>query len=112
MKREHVFGLGLAILAAFILYLLSKSGLLHESVTSAIITPQSTVTSDPQTGYPQYDTRVGSTIPEQEAFAEPPLDTNGMATQFPKDILNCTCPIGYRKWRNVADGGIWCLPNV
>jgi|SRR2546429_3212818 len=114
MKRQGIFGLVIAALAVAILYLLNKKGMLHESVTSTIggVTSSGlgTILPDPQTGFPVYDTRYPSTVPPEEAYAIPPLDTDGNATQFPKNALGCTCPIGFVKWKNAADGSVWCLP--
>lgn len=111
MKRDHIFGLVLAAIALALFYLFHKSGLLHESVTASIITPQGTVTSNPQTGYPQFDSRSPATIPAARADAVAPIDTNGAITQFPKDVLGCTCPIGTQKWQDVSDGSVWCIPT-
>jgi hypothetical protein len=123
MKREQIYGLAIAGLAAVILWLLSKKGLLfgHESVGACvggldsktglpcdIVSSQGTITPDPQTGLPRYDTRYPQTVPEQEAFAIEPL---GARTKF--DLANgrATCPIGYQLWVNEADGRLWCLPT-
>lgn len=111
MKRESIFGLILAAIAIALFYLFNKKGLLHEGVSSSIITAQGTVIPDMVTGFPQYDTRIPATVPEAEAFALKPLDSLGNATQFPANPMKATCPIGYSKWNNAADGSTWCLPN-
>lgn len=115
MKREHIFAAILAAIAIALFYLFNKRGLLHESVSTTIgnvrISGAGTIASDPVTGFPVYDTRVSETIPESEAFAIPPLDSFGKATNFPTNPMNCTCPIGYSKWKNAADNSIWCLPD-
>ncbi len=111
-KHGGIFGLILAAIAIAIFYFLNKKGLLHESVSSAIITAQGTVIPDITTGFPQYDTRTPSTVPLTEQFALKPLDSFGNATEFPKDPTRATCPIGYSKWHNAADGSTWCLPDT
>jgi len=118
IKRETIFSLVLVAIALALFYLLNRKGLLHEGVMSKLgvatpldITPEGTITPDPSTGYPRYDTRVPSTVPMSEAFAIKPLDIYGTATEHPSDELRCTCPIGFDKWKNVADNSIWCLPS-
>jgi len=114
MKRENIFGLALAAIALFLLWLMNKKGLLHESVSAKIggatVTTAGTILPD-EFGFPVYDTRYPSTVPETEAFAIAPIDTNGNITQFPKNPRGCTCPIGFSKWRNAADSSLWCLPD-
>ena len=119
MKREHgqsYFGLILAALALLLLWLFSKKGLLHESVTHTVggvtVTPSNTITPDPATGYPRYDTRFPETVPEAEAFAIAPIDVNGRITEHPSSPSRCTCPVGYDKWVNSADSSVWCLPTA
>jgi len=112
LKRESIFGIILAAIALALFYLFNKKGLLHESVSSKIITGAGTVVSAASTGFPQYDTRVPATVPETEAFAIAPIDSHGNVTQFPADPLSSTCPVGYSKWHNIADGSTWCLPNT
>jgi hypothetical protein len=121
MKREQIYGLAIAGLAAVIIWLLSKKGLLfaHESVGACIagldsktglpcdlVSSQGTITPDPQTGLPRYDTRYPQTVPEQEAFAIEPI---GGTTK--SDFSRATCPVGYQLWVNEADGRLWCLPT-
>src|SRR5947209_5452613 len=107
MKRESIFGLVIAGLAGLILWLLNRKGLLHESVSSKLggvtVTTGNTITPDPATGFPQYDTSQPSTVPAAEAFAVKPIDISGPAgpggnvTQFPTNPLTATCPVGYSK---------------
>lgn len=115
MKREHIFAAVLAAIAIALLYLLNKSGLLHEAVSHKIggttVSAAGTIQPDPVTGYPVYDTTQPQTVPETEAFAVAPIDITGKITQFPANPFSATCPIGYRKWKNVADNSIWCLPD-
>jgi len=110
-KEEATFGILLAIIAAIFIWLMSKSGLLHESVSAKIITPQGTITTSSE-GYPMFDPSDPRTIsPSQFAASVAPLDNNGMATHQPTDRVNCTCPVGWDKWVNARDNGIWCVPT-
>jgi hypothetical protein len=112
MTREGYYGMGLAAIAAAILYWLSKQGLLHESVTGGIVTPDGTIASQSGTGIPQYDITNPSTFDEAQLNASvPPLDQYGKATQNPSDPTRSTCPIGYTLYHEVTSGAYWCLPN-
>ena len=111
-KNESIFGIILAAIALFILWLMNKGGLLHESVSARIVTPEGTITSSTE-GYPMFNPNDSRTIdPAQFAASVAPLDTNGQSTHFPKDRVNCTCPIGWDKWVNAQDNGIWCVPEA
>lgn len=109
--REHHLGYALVAVALFILYWLNKNGLLHESVTSSIVTAAGTVTSDPATGFPQFDPNVASTIPANISAAVAPIDINGVVTNTPADPSKCSCPIGTSQWHNAADNTYWCVPT-
>lgn len=111
--KTHEHGLGYALIAAalFLLWWLNKNGLLHESVSSKIITPAGTVTSDPATGFPQFDSNVASTIPANWTDAVAPIDEHGVITLSPSDPAKASCPIGTSPWRNAADGNYWCIPT-
>jgi len=114
MSRESKTGLIIAALVAFVLYLLTKGGLLHESVSAGIITPQGTVIPDPATGYPQFDASNPLTLPANFSSATPPIDsTNGAITTAPRDPKRATCPVGYSLWHdaNGGPGGYWCILN-
>jgi len=109
--HEHNLGYALVAVALFILWYLNKNGLLHESVVSSIVTPTGTVTSDPATGYPQFDPNTPSTVPANIAQAVAPIDKNGVITTAPADPTSITCPLGYTPWHNAADGTYWCMPK-
>ena len=111
MTSGQKFGLALAGLAALILWLLNRKGLLHESVSARIITPQGTILSDPLTGAPQFDSRVAVTVPANEEFAIPPIDGNGVVTFDLKIPQRASCPTGYQLWKNVATGSYECIPH-
>lgn len=111
MTHGQRFGLILAGLAALLLWLLNRKGLLHEAVSANIITPQGTVLSDPLTGAPQFDHRVASTIPLNEEFAIAPIDGNGNVTFELKVPQRATCPEGYQMWKDVATGRYECIPH-
>lgn len=111
MTDGQKLGLGLSALAAFLLWLLNRNGLLHEAVTAKIITPQGTVLSDPVTGAPQFDHTIASTIPVNEEFAIAPIDGNGNVTFDLKVPQRASCPRGYQLWRDVATGRYECIPN-
>lgn len=110
MTREQQTGLFIVGGAALLLYFLSKAGLLHESVSSAIVSPENTVLSDPKTGFPQYDPRIPATIPAGEDFALRPISADGQVTEHPADPTTCTCPQGYSPYHNVQDDSYWCIP--
>lgn len=99
--------------AALLLYLLSKGNtLLHETVSSSIVTAAGTITSDPLTGAPQFDASDTRTYdPARYAGAVAPIDTNGRVTQYPSDPVRCTCPQGFEKWKDVVDNSYWCFPT-
>lgn len=107
MNQNREYGLFIAVVAAVLLWLLHKKGYLHEAVSAAILFP-----SQPGTGFPQYDTRNASTVPENEAFAIKPIDSLGKVTEHPGDPSKITCPVGYKQWHNVADDSYWCLPEA
>lgn len=111
---KHQETAGWVLLAGFgalLAYLLkNSSSLLHESVSSSIVTGAGTVTPDPATGVPQYDTSIASTIPEAEAFAIKPIASDGTLTQYPANPKGASCPIGYQLWHNAHDNSYWCLP--
>jgi hypothetical protein len=114
MTEHEKFGLGMAALAALILYLLNRNGLLHESVTSTIIgglpvTSAGTIQPDPVTGAPMFDQNVGTSIPANEAFAVPPIDWDGKVTFNPTQPKRATCPTGYTLWKNATDGSYECI---
>lgn len=110
-KKQQTFGIALAAGAAFLLWLLSKKGLLHESVTSQIVTGQGTITSDPATGAPNFSTADTRTYnPAQYAAAIPPISGPGPATQYPSNPQAASCPEGYQLWHNVDDNSYWCMP--
>ncbi len=108
-KNEVIFGLALAILAALILWLLNRAGLLHETVSATVITG-GIVSFDPATGLPRYDTRFPQTVPKQEAQAIRPIQSDGRVSEF-GNAATASCPIGYQLWINAANGGSWCLPE-
>lgn len=111
MKREGYYGMGLAALAAFILYWLNKKGLLHESVSASIITPNGTVQSQAGTGLPQYDVRDSRTIPDGEDFAVNPISSMGVVTQHPSDPNKASCPQGYTLYHEVSTDSYLCIPD-
>lgn len=111
VNHEGYFGLILAAIAVLVLWLLNKKGLLHESVTAGIITPQGTITSSVE-GYPQFDaTNTATYDPQKYALSVAPIDTNGQITNQPRNRTGATCPIGYSKWVDVVDNSIWCMPD-
>lgn len=110
--NTDILGWGLVIIALLLLYFLNKKGLLHESVSTNILTPDGTTTQDPVTGYPQYDTNVAQTVPSQIAQAVAPIYTpTGEITSHPPDPTQISCPIGTSPWHNVTDDSYWCLPT-
>jgi hypothetical protein len=111
MTEQHKFGLGMAALAALILYLLQKKGLLHESVSSTILSGSGTVLQDPVTGGPQFDQSIAASIPANEAFAVKPIAADGTVTWNPSDPRRATCPMGYTLWHNATDGSYECIPQ-
>ena len=114
MSGNEKFGLGMAALAALILYLLQKKGLLHESVTSTIggvpITSSNTIPPDPATGFPMFDQNVAASIPAGEEFAVMPIASDGTLTWNPSNPKAASCPMGYRMWKNATDGSYECIP--
>ncbi len=113
MSRESKTGLVIAALVAFILYLLTKGGLLYESVSAGIVTTQGTVIPD-SFGFPQFDASNPSTLPANFSSATPPIDsTNGAITTAPRNPKQATCPVGYSLWHdaNGGPGGYWCILN-
>lgn len=112
MKREQHLGMWLTAGAALLLYYLSKNGLLHQSVTSSILTPDRTSTvPDPLTGAPQFDMGNAFTVPPGFSSAVPPIDAStGIATTSPGDPTKCSCPQGYSLWHNVNPDTYWCIP--
>lgn len=108
--REHHLGYALVAAALFLLWWLNSKGLLHESVSSKIVTSAGTVLSDPVTGGPQFDPSAPSTVPANIAEAIAPIDGNGVLTNSPADPTKCTCPIGTTLWKNSADSTYWCVP--
>lgn len=113
MSRERTLGIVLAVGVAALLYALTKSGLLHESVSAAIdptlLTNAGTVTPDPLTGRPRYDSRVPRTMPANTDSKVPPIDSLGVITSRPYDAKKATCPAGYTLWNDAADGTYWCI---
>ena len=109
--REHHLGYALVAAALFILWWLNKQGLLHESVSSSIVTAAGTVTSDPLTGFPQYDPRVPATIPTNIDKAVFPIAADGTISPNPSDPTRCSCPTGTTPWHNAADDSYWCVPT-
>lgn len=113
MTRERTLGIILAAGVAALLYMLSRSGLLHESVSAAIdpslLTPQGTVTPDPLTGRPRYDSRVPRTLPANIGTKIAPIDSLGVITSTPYIPAKATCPAGYQLWNDAADGTYWCI---
>lgn len=112
-QQEHTGWGIIAGLIALLLYLLSKgNSLLHETVSASIVTGAGTITSDLVTGAPQYDTRIPSTVPEQEAFAVPPINADGSLNPHPANPATLApAPVGYTLWHNVADNSYWYLPQ-
>jgi hypothetical protein len=110
MTDEQKFGTLVAGAAVFLLWLLNRKGLLHESVSAKIITPQGTILSDPATGAPQFDHRVAATIPPNEEFAVAPIDGDGAVTWSLRIPQRASCPTGYRLWRDAANGRYECIP--
>lgn len=104
---------GWAILGGFALllaYLLKNAkSLLHEQVTSSIITPQGTITPDPLTGAPRFDSTIAATIPANFDSAVAPIAPNGVVTPYPNDPTGATCPAGHLLWKDEATGAYWCL---
>lgn len=109
--REHGLGYGLVAIALFLLWWLNKNGLLHETVSSRIVTSSGTVVADPLTGFPQFDTNVPSTVPANIAEAVAPIDEHGVITNSPANPTKCSCPLGTSQWRNAADSTYWCVPT-
>lgn len=103
MNKESTFGIVLAVGAALLLYALSKRGSLHESVSSRIVPSQE------GTGYPQFDSRDPSTIPQNLTNSVYPLDSTGVATANPADPTKATCPSGFLLWHDIADNSYVCL---
>lgn len=112
MKREQHLGIWLTAGAALLLYYLSKNGLLHQSVTSSILTSDGTSTvPDPITGAPQFDMGNSATVPKGFESAVPPIDAStGIATTSPADPTRCSCPQGYSLWHNANPDTYWCIP--
>jgi hypothetical protein len=110
-KQQETTGyLILAIFGAILLWLLTRGkSILHESVQSAILTPQGTVTPDPVTGAPQFDPRID--VPANEEYAIAPICGPGPATFNPVNPKACSCPSGYVLWKNVGSGGYECIPS-
>jgi hypothetical protein len=108
--REHHLGYALVAIALFILWWLNKQGLLHESVSSSIVSAAGTVVADPVTGFPQFDPRVPSTVPTNIADAVAPIDVHGTITNSPANPALSSCPIGTSHYHNVADDTYWCVP--
>jgi len=104
-------GIGLTGLAALLLWLLNRKGLLHEAVTAKIITPQGTILSDPVTGAPQFDSTVQATVPVNEEFAVPPIDGDGKVTYAVRIPTKASCPSGYVLWKDAATGHYECIPS-
>lgn len=120
MKKEEknvLMGGALAALALGLMYLLSKGGLLHASVSADLLQPvpgTNVLPADKLTGAPQYDSRSPATVPESEAFAIAPIDGplgQGQVTSSLIDPTRATCPLNYVLWKNAADGKYWCLPQ-
>jgi hypothetical protein len=115
MTNGQKLGIGLAALGAILLALLHRKGLLHESVSIKVggvpISPQGTIPPDPITGAPQFDSTIPATVPEQEAFAIPPIDGNGNVTFDVTNPKGASCPIGYQLWKDAASGRYECLPS-
>lgn len=113
MTRERTLGIVLATAVAALLYMLTRSGLLHESVSAAIdptlLTPQGTVTPDPVTGRPRFDSRVPRTVPANYASKIAPIDSLGVITSTPYNPSKATCPAGYQLFNDAADGTYWCI---
>lgn len=111
-KQENTGWLILGGLGLLLLWLLSKgNSLLHESVSSSILTPYGTVTSDPVTGAPQYDPSIAASIPQNEEAAIPPICGPGAATFTPSNPKACSCPQGYTLWKNVRAMIYECIPS-
>lgn len=111
MTDGQKLGLGLTGVAVFLLWLLNRKGLLHESVTAKIITSQGTVLSDPVTGAPQFDHTVPSTVPPNEEFAIAPIDGDGTVTFNIRQPRKASCPSGYQLWKDAASGRYECIPS-
>ena len=109
MTREQKFGVGLLALILFLLWWLSKKGLLHESVTSRVLTGSATAAlTDPVTGAHAFD---ANSVPDNEEAAFAPLSDNGVATFHPANPKTASCPIGSTLWKNNITGGYECIPN-
>lgn len=109
--QEHaglwIIGIFIALLAWL---LRSQSNpILHESVTSSILTPDATTVPDPATGCPQFDTRIVATIPNNQGNAFAPIGADGVVSYSP--TLPPSCPINSVLWHNVADGSYQCIPS-
>jgi hypothetical protein len=111
MTGDQKLGIGIAALAAWLLYYLNSKGLLHESVSS-IITPQGTIIADPITGAPQYDASNTATIPPGVGLGVAPLDAMGHPTPNPADPTRCSCPSGFTLWHNISPDSYWCIPDA
>ena len=107
MKRqEHLgwFGLALAGGAALLFWLLHKNGLLHERVTSRIVTGAGTVASDSVTGAPQFDLNDARTYDAakfQQAVLSPCAPHCGSLAD---------CPVGWELWFEISQGKYYCFP--
>ncbi len=109
-RTEHNTSVVVLVLVAIILYLLSKANLLHESVTSGIVTPQGTVTPDPVTGAPRFSPSNPATLPANYPVnVVAPIDGLGNITTNPADPRKATCPAGYQLWQNADSGAYWCI---
>jgi hypothetical protein len=113
-------GFGTILIVAFVLllvWLLEKgSSFLHESVTSNIVTPQNTITPDPVTGCPRFDSSIPATVPA--AYSAPgaqivcPISpASGGANCYPPDPASCSCPMGWTLWNDAHTGAYMCLQN-
>jgi hypothetical protein len=109
-KESHL-GYALVFAALLALWYLNKKGLLHESVSSSIVTPDGTVLSDPKTGFPQYDSSDPQTFPPNLDKAVAPINGDGSVSAYPADPTTCSCPIGLSAWHDVKDNAYWCIPT-
>lgn len=109
MTREQKFGIGLLALIAFLLWWLSKKGLIHESVTSTVLAGSAKILpNDALTGAPTFD---ANSVPDNEEAAIPPIDGDGTARFDVKYPQRASCPIGYQLWKNLVNGTYECIPK-
>ena len=103
MSSESKTGLVIAALVAFVLYLLTRAGFLHENVSATVgVSSQGTV--------PQFSPSVPSSIPANwPSMVVAPINALGNITTNISDPNKASCPVGYQLWRNSESGAFWCI---